>query len=64
MAPAAWSYTSGTSDVPLLGLTIGDMFDRTVARYPDNEALVSRHQGLRYTYRAAPGARSTAAPAR
>ena len=27
------------------------MFDRTVARYPDNEALVSCHQGLRYTYR-------------
>jgi fatty-acyl-CoA synthase len=47
----ASSYTSGTSDVPLLGLTIGDLFDRTVARYPDNEALVSRHQGLRYTYR-------------
>ena len=51
MAPNPWSYTSGTSDVPLLGLTIGDMFDQTVARFPDNEALVSRHQGLRYTYR-------------
>src|SRR5580765_7102713 len=51
MAPNSWSYTSGTSDVPLLGLTIGDMFDETVARFPDNEALVSRHQGLRYTYR-------------
>ena len=51
MASGAWSYTSGTSDVPLLGLTIGDMFDQTAARYPDNEALVSRHQGLRYTYR-------------
>jgi fatty-acyl-CoA synthase len=51
MAPAAWSYTSGTSDVPLLGLTIGDMFDGTATRYPDNEALVSRHQSLRYSYR-------------
>jgi fatty-acyl-CoA synthase len=51
MAPSAWSYASGTSDVPLLGLTIGDLFDRTVARHPDHEALVSRHQGLRYTYR-------------
>ena len=51
MAPNPWSYTSGTSDVPLLGLTIGDMFDETAARFPDNEALVSRHQGLRYTYR-------------
>ena len=45
------SYVSGTGDVPLLGLTIGDMFDQIAERYPDNEALVSRHQGLRYTYR-------------
>jgi fatty-acyl-CoA synthase len=45
------SYVSGTSDQPLLGLTIGDLFDQTVARYPDHEALVSRHQGIRYTYR-------------
>jgi fatty-acyl-CoA synthase len=27
------------------------MFDRIVERHGDNEALVSRHQGLRYTYR-------------
>jgi len=47
-----WSYTSGTSGAPLLGLTIGDLFDQTAARYPDNEALVSCHQGLRFTYRA------------
>lgn len=29
-----WSYTSGISETPLLGLTIGDMFDQTVALYP------------------------------
>ena len=46
------SYASGASDKPLLGVTIGDLFDQIVARYPDNEALVSRHQGLRYSYRA------------
>jgi fatty-acyl-CoA synthase len=51
MAPQAWSYVSGTSDTPLLGCTIGDMFDQIVARYPEREALVVRHQGLRYTYR-------------
>ncbi len=45
------SYTSGTSDKPLLGLTIGEMFDQIVEQYPDNEALVVRHQNLRYTYR-------------
>ncbi len=47
-----WSYASGTSDAPLLGMTIGDAFDRTVARFPDREALVARHQGLHYTWRA------------
>src|SRR5499425_1017573 len=46
----AKSYTCGTSDVPLLGLTIGDMFDQISSRYADNEALISRHQGLRYRY--------------
>ena len=45
-----WSYTSGSSDTPLLGVTIGYMFDQTVARYGDNEALIARHQGIRYTY--------------
>ena len=51
MAEHERSYTSGTSELPLLGLTIGDLFDQTAARYPDNEALVCCQQGLRYTYR-------------
>ena len=45
------SYVHGASDVPLIGATIGDLFDRVAAQYPDQEALVSCHQGLRYTYR-------------
>ncbi len=45
-----WSYTSGTSDTPLLGLTIGDLFDQTVEKYPDNPALISRQQNIRLTY--------------
>src|SRR5919201_2644094 len=44
------SYAHGASDVPLLGETVGANFERTVARVSDAEALVSRHQGLRYTY--------------
>src|SRR3954452_8872023 len=44
------SYASGTSTTPLLGDTIGDNLDRTIALYPDREALVSVHQDLRYTY--------------
>ena len=46
-----WSYTSGTSDIPLLGLTIGDLFDRTAATYPDHPALIARHQHIRLSYR-------------
>ncbi|WP_299235843.1 AMP-binding protein [uncultured Halomonas sp.] len=45
------SYVSGTSDTPLKGQTIGDCFDETVARFPDGDALISRHQGLRYTWK-------------
>src|SRR6185437_11837309 len=45
-----WSYVSGTSDTPLLGMAIGDVFDQTVARFPTREALVVRQQGLRYTW--------------
>ena len=49
--PPALSYVSGTSDTPLLGQTIGDNFDATVARYPDHDGLIVPHQGLRYSYR-------------
>ena len=45
------SYASGTSDVPLLGDTIGANFDRTVARFGDREALVDCAAGRRWTYR-------------
>lgn len=33
------SYVHGASDIPLIGATIGECFDRTVARFPDREAL-------------------------
>jgi fatty-acyl-CoA synthase len=45
------SYTSGTSNQPLIGMTIGDKFDQTVATYPDNDALIVRHQAIRWSYR-------------
>jgi fatty-acyl-CoA synthase len=50
MPPAVPSYASGTSDVPLLGDTIGDGLDRTAARRPDGEALVDVATGRRWTY--------------
>jgi fatty-acyl-CoA synthase len=50
-ALTAPSYVSGTSTVPLIGETIGENLRRTVERFPDREALVSVHQGVRMTYR-------------
>ncbi|MEA2512626.1 MAG: fatty-acyl-CoA synthase [Thermomicrobiales bacterium] len=44
------SYVHGASDIPLIGATIGDLFDRVATQLLEHEALVSRHQGLRYTY--------------
>jgi fatty-acyl-CoA synthase len=44
------SYTRGRQDRPLLEQTIGQAFAATVARHADREALVVRHQGVRYTW--------------
>src|SRR5436305_1118865 len=44
------SYAHGSSETPLIGETIGANFERIVERLPGAEALVSRHQELRYTY--------------
>ncbi|MGA5304823.1 AMP-binding protein [Nucisporomicrobium flavum] len=44
------SYASGTSDVPLLGETIGANLERTVAAFGDREALVDVPTGRRWTY--------------
>lgn len=44
------SYTCGPQNKPLLPMTIGAAFDRTVERFPRREALVVRHQNLRYTW--------------
>jgi fatty-acyl-CoA synthase len=44
------SYASGTSDVPLLGETIGANLERTVAAFGDREALVDVPSGRRWTY--------------
>ena len=44
------SYVSGTSTQPLIGETIGVHFDRVAARWGRREALVVRHQRIRWTY--------------
>ncbi|WIX81522.1 AMP-binding protein [Amycolatopsis carbonis] len=48
--PALPSYASGTSDVPLLGDTIGDNLDRTVAAFPERDAMVDRAAGTKWSY--------------
>ena len=45
------SYVHGASTIPLKYQTIGDGFDQTVAKYGDREALVVRHQKIRWTYK-------------
>jgi fatty-acyl-CoA synthase len=47
---AELSYVHGASTQPLIGKTIGAVFDETCAAYPDNLALIVRHQGVRWTY--------------
>ncbi|MFZ4930045.1 AMP-binding protein [Chryseobacterium sp. Mn2064] len=44
------SYVYGTSEVPLLGQTIGGNLKKTVEKYPHQEALVCVHQNYRATY--------------
>ncbi|MFD4788603.1 AMP-binding protein [Streptomyces sp. NPDC058459] len=44
------SYTHGTATTPLLGDTIGANLARTVATWPEHEALVDIPAGRRWTY--------------
>jgi len=44
------SYVRGASDVPLIGETIGVHFDKAVEQWPKRDALVVRHQGIRWSY--------------
>ncbi len=44
------SYVHGASGEALIGETIGMNFDRAVMRWPNQEALVVRHQEIRWTY--------------
>jgi fatty-acyl-CoA synthase len=44
------SYDNGAVDTPLLYMTIGECLRRMAGKQPDREALVSAHQGRRFTY--------------
>ena len=45
------SYYCGEASSQIIYKTIGEVLAQTVERYPDNEALVVTHQGIRWTYR-------------
>ncbi|MGJ7522821.1 AMP-binding protein [Variovorax sp. LT1P1] len=45
------SYAQGATDIPLIEQTLGAFFDDMVGQQPEHEALVSRHEGQRFTYR-------------
>jgi len=49
--PLIKSYSCGATDRPLIEQTIGDFFDAITERQPEREALISRHEGRRLTYR-------------
>ena len=44
------TYDHGVSDRKLIGETIGTFFDRQVERFRDREALVVRHQKVRWSW--------------
>ena len=44
------SYTNGASNIPLLGETIDENLRKTVAKFPNNDALISAHQHYRAIY--------------
>ncbi|HEV2303824.1 MAG TPA: AMP-binding protein [Stellaceae bacterium] len=46
------SYVHGASSHPLIGETIGRHFDRMAGRFAERDALVVRHQGIRWSYAA------------
>jgi fatty-acyl-CoA synthase len=50
------SYVCGTSDKPLIYQTLGNAFEQTVEKWPDKEAIVVRHQGIRWSYKQLGGA--------
>jgi fatty-acyl-CoA synthase len=50
LSEIADSYVCGTSDAPLLGITIGQSLDQAARRWAEREALVSPSHGVRWTW--------------
>lgn len=50
MTDLTQSYFCGASQTQIIYQTIGNYFDEIVARYPEGEALVVRHQDIRWSW--------------
>ncbi len=48
--PLTKNYYCGQSTTQIIYRTIGQYLDEITARYPDSEALVVKHQNVRWTY--------------
>ena len=44
------SYVRGANTPPLLNETIGQRFTRAAQQWPDRDALIVRHQNVRWTF--------------
>ena len=45
------SYVHGAGATPLIGATIGEYFDQIAERYAEHDALIVRHQKVRWSWR-------------
>src|SRR5271166_3522865 len=45
------SYVHGASEKPLIGETIGNYFDRATEQFGTRDALIVRHQDIRWSWR-------------
>lgn len=45
-----WSYVSSPGDVPLLGLTLGQLLQRAADSYGDQTSAVFLHQNIRKSF--------------
>ncbi|MCF6442379.1 AMP-binding protein [Pseudoalteromonas luteoviolacea] len=46
-----YSHQQGPSDLPLINYTIGDYLAHIANIFPDNDAIIVKHQNIRLTYR-------------
>src|ERR1700755_387103 len=47
---SAFSYVRGDKDVPLMERTLGEHFDSANAAYGERDALIVKHQSVRWSY--------------